>query len=93
MKAIKLAGLEPANVFGYFEKICSIPHGSRNTKKISDYLTDKKYTLYQKEQQCVVCCGKDIVWIVNERIDHRFRITEDTRRVLIISVRKEKRMR
>ena len=38
MKAIKLAGLEPANVFGYFEKICSIPHGSGNTKAISDYL-------------------------------------------------------
>ncbi len=38
MEAIKLAGLEPASVFGYFEEICAIPHGSRNTKKISDYL-------------------------------------------------------
>ena len=38
MKSVKLAGLEPASVFGYFEKICSIPHGSRNTKQISDYL-------------------------------------------------------
>ena len=38
MEAIKLAGLEPKNVFGYFEKLCSIPHGSGNTKKISDYL-------------------------------------------------------
>lgn len=38
MNAVKLAGLEPASVFAYFEKICSIPHGSRNTKAISDYL-------------------------------------------------------
>ena len=38
MDTMKLAGLEPASVFGYFEKICSIPHGSRNTKAISDYL-------------------------------------------------------
>ena len=38
MDAVKLAGLEPANVFGYFEKLCSIPHGSGNTKLISDYL-------------------------------------------------------
>lgn len=38
MEAMKLAGLEPAAVFGYFEKICSIPHGSGNTKAISDYL-------------------------------------------------------
>ena len=40
MNAIKLAGLEPASVFGYFEKICSIPHGSHNTKLISDYLVE-----------------------------------------------------
>ena len=38
MEAKRLAGLEPASVFGYFEEICSIPHGSRNTKQISDYL-------------------------------------------------------
>ena len=38
MNTIKLAGLEPANVFGYFEEICSMPHGSGNTKIISDYL-------------------------------------------------------
>ena len=38
MEAVKLAGLEPAAVFGYFEKLCSYPHGSGNTKQISDYL-------------------------------------------------------
>ena len=40
MNAEKLAGLEPANVFGYFEKICSIPHGSGNTTLIADYLVE-----------------------------------------------------
>lgn len=38
MDAVKLAGLEPASVFGYLEEICAIPHGSGNTKMISDYL-------------------------------------------------------
>ncbi len=36
----KLAGIEPASVFAYFEEICAIPHGSRNTKMISDYLVN-----------------------------------------------------
>ena len=36
----KLAGLEPAAVFKYFEEICAIPHGSKNTKAISDYLVE-----------------------------------------------------
>ncbi len=38
MEAKRLAGLEPAPVWGYFEKLCSMPHGSGNTKIISDYL-------------------------------------------------------
>ena len=38
MKSEKLSGLEPQAVFGYFEKLCSIPHGSGNTKQISDYI-------------------------------------------------------
>ena len=45
MEAIKLAGLEPASVFYYFEQLCAIPHGSGNTKAISDYLVS-----FAKEQ-------------------------------------------
>ena len=45
MDAFKLAGLEPAGVFAYLEQICAIPHGSGNTKAISDYLVS-----FAKEQ-------------------------------------------
>ena len=38
MDTRKLSGLEPQAVFKYFEEICAIPHGSFNTKAISDYL-------------------------------------------------------
>ena len=38
MNTTKLAGLQPEAVFAYFEEICAIPHGSGNTKAISDYL-------------------------------------------------------
>ena len=31
-----LSGLEPKAVFDYFEKLCAVPHGSHNTKQISD---------------------------------------------------------
>ena len=43
----KLTGLAPEAVFSYFEEICAIPHGSGNTKQISDYLVDfaKKHDL------------------------------------------------
>ena len=32
-----LAGLEPAAVFDWFEKLCAIPHGSTHTRAISDF--------------------------------------------------------
>ena len=40
MESNKLAGLQPAKVFEYFAQICAIPHGSGNTKPISDYLVN-----------------------------------------------------
>lgn len=45
MNPVKLAGLEPASVFYYFEQLCAIPHGSGNTKRISDFLVS-----FAKEQ-------------------------------------------
>lgn len=35
-----LQGLEPASVMHYFEELCAIPHGSLDTKRISDYCVD-----------------------------------------------------
>lgn len=62
MEAKKLAGLQPADVFGYFEEICSIPHGSGNTRMISDYLVEfaKKHDLkyIQDEVDNVILFGE-----------------------------------
>lgn len=35
----KLAGYEPERVLYYFEELCRIPHGSGNTRAVSDYCT------------------------------------------------------
>lgn len=40
-----LENCEPKRVFYYFEELCKIPHGSGNTKEISDYLVN-----FAKEQ-------------------------------------------
>ena len=66
-----------------------VPFGMTGKKKVSDYLTDRKMSLYQKEKQYVVCSGGHIVWIVNERSDNRFRITPQTKRVLLIQIKKD----
>lgn len=63
-----------------------VPFGMKGRKNVSDYLTDRKFSLFQKENQYVVCSGGEIVWLVGERSDNRFRITERTKRVLILRV-------
>ena len=57
----------------------------KGKKLVSDYLTDRKYSLWQKEQQYVLCCNNDIVWLVGERIDQRYCITEETKKALVVN--------
>ena len=35
-----LEHLEPKCVFRFFEELCAIPHGSGNTRQVSDWLMD-----------------------------------------------------
>jgi tRNA(Ile)-lysidine synthase len=50
-------------------------------KKLSDFMIDTKVPLNLKERVFVLTSGDDIVWVVGHRIDHRYRITEQTRQV------------
>lgn len=53
-----LSHLEPKGVFTFFEEICAIPHGSGNTKQISDYLKafakDRSLEVYQDQWNDVI---------------------------------------
>lgn len=64
-----------------------VPFGMKGKKNVSDFLTDRKFSLFQKQHQLVVCSGSDIVWLVEERIDNRYCVTEDTCRVAIIRLK------
>ena len=56
-----------------------VPFGMKGRKKLSDFFADKKYSLLDKENCWLLVDSKDtIVWVVGERTDNRFRITEQT---------------
>ena len=68
-----------------------IPFGMSGRKKVSDYFTDRKFDLKQKEDTWILSTANDkIVWIVGERTDNRFRVTEETTNVLVIELASEK---
>lgn len=53
-----LEHLEPRSVFRFFEKLCAIPHGSSNTRQISDWLMtfarERNLEAYQDELNNVI---------------------------------------
>jgi len=62
-----------------------IPFGMHGRKLISDYCTDRKMNALEKEDLWLLCSGKDIVWVVGERIDNRFKVDETTTTVFRIT--------
>lgn len=65
------------------------PFGMKGKKNVSDYLINRKFTLFQKEKQYVACSEEQIVWLIGERIDNRFRITETSNKALIIRIKQQ----
>lgn len=63
-----------------------IPFGMKGHKKVSDYFTDRKFSLVDKSNTWLLCSGDDIVWIIGERIDDRFKITNTTIEILKITL-------
>lgn len=61
-----------------------VPFGMNGKKKVSDYLTDAKFSILQKEQTYVLCCGEEIVWLVGERTDNRYRVDATTQNLLVL---------
>lgn len=60
------------------------PFGMTSFRKLSDYFTDRKYSVSDKEKVLLIESAGNIVWIIGERIDDRFKVTGSTRSVLII---------
>ncbi|MCX6261064.1 MAG: hypothetical protein NTY95_09545 [Bacteroidia bacterium] len=56
----------------------------KQKKKLSDYFIDRKYSLVKKENALILESEGKIVWIIGERIDERFKVTDSTTGILKI---------
>lgn len=57
------------------------PLGMNTKKKLSDFFIDKKIPLTEKENTWVLISGTDIIWVIGQRIDHCYRLAEETTRI------------
>lgn len=59
------------------------PFGMGGKRKLlSDFLTDQKLTLFEKEHQPLLMDGDEIAWVVGRRSSELYRVDEHTKRVL-----------
>jgi tRNA(Ile)-lysidine synthase len=60
-----------------------VPLGMKARKKISDYFVDAKIPIYEKHHIPILETKQgDVVWVCGQRIDDRFKVTDETTRVL-----------
>jgi tRNA(Ile)-lysidine synthase len=59
-----------------------IPFGTEEKKKISDYFIDMKIPLFKKHTIPLLTSDGMIVWVCGMRLDNRFKITPQTKRIL-----------
>ncbi|RRO19771.1 tRNA lysidine(34) synthetase TilS [Flavobacteriaceae bacterium 14752] len=72
--------LRPYKIGDYF-----CPLGMQGKRKLSDFLKDEKLSTKEKSQVWVLCHNQDIIWVVNQRIDDRYKITDKTTKCLKIT--------
>ncbi|MBC8155793.1 MAG: tRNA lysidine(34) synthetase TilS [Bacteroidetes bacterium] len=58
------------------------PLGLNGQKLVSDLLADQKVPRLEREQIRVLLAGDRIAWVIGKRLDHRFRTTALTRRIV-----------
>lgn len=65
------------------------PIGMKGKKKLSKYLKDEKLKPFEKENTWLLLSGDDVIWVMGQRADDRFKITDTTREILRIKLQSE----
>ena len=61
------------------------PSGMNGRKKLSKFFKDEKFSLLDKSSTWILCSENQIVWVIGKRVDERFKVTEQTTKILKIN--------
>jgi len=60
------------------------PSGMQGRKKVSKFFIDNKMSILQKEKIWLLCSANQVIWVIGERLDDRFKAIETTKNILKI---------
>ncbi|VTP89708.1 tRNA lysidine(34) synthetase TilS [Sphingobacterium daejeonense] len=61
------------------------PLGMEGSKKISDFFIQHKLNRFEKDAVPILVNANDeVIWIVGMRLDNRYKVTENTKKVLTL---------
>ena len=69
------------------------PLGLRGTKKVGNYLTDRKVREVYRDEIPIICDKKGIIWVVGFEIADRVKIDKTTKKVLKIELQQRRKAR
>ncbi|RZV57915.1 MAG: tRNA lysidine(34) synthetase TilS [Flavobacteriaceae bacterium] len=75
----------PLTVRGWQEGDYFYPLGMKGRKKLSKFFKDEKLSLLDKENSLLLCSDNNIVWVIDQRLDDRYKVTDKTENVLKIT--------
>ena len=64
------------------------PLGFDTPKRLNRFMIDLKIPQSWRERVPLVCCDGQVIWVVDYRIDDRYKVTADTKRVLKIEFKR-----
>ncbi|MCG3179863.1 MAG: tRNA(Ile)-lysidine synthase [Phycisphaerae bacterium] len=62
------------------------PLGAPGTKKVSDFMTDRKVPMHERTLTCLLCDQLGPIWVMGQRIDERVRVHGLTQTVARLSL-------
>ena len=69
----------PLTIRNWEKGDCFYPFGMKTKKKLSDFFTDLKIDILEKQKIRLLCANEQIVWIIGYRSDDRFKVEENTK--------------